>query len=117
MRAFIKSIDGKEVWKVVLKGWNPPQTPEASWISQENKVGNWKSKALYPIFNGVDSLEFRRSSRNFSRREAWNILETIHKETSIVKMSKVQMLITWFEILKIFVKVNQFLNFTLYFVI
>ena len=63
-------------------------------------AANANSKALNAIFCGVSSDEFHRISHITVAKEAWEILETIYEGTKKVKDTKLQMLTTWFEELK-----------------
>ncbi|MBA0826304.1 hypothetical protein Goarm_011169 [Gossypium armourianum] len=68
MKACIKSID-ERVWCLVLTGWqaftvnfevrNIPK-PKFEWTTKEERVVNVKSKALYVVFCGMNTLEFKR---------------------------------------------------------
>ena len=63
-------------------------------------AANANSKALNAIFCGVSPDEFHRISHITVAKEAWEILETIYEGTKKVKDTKLQMLTTWFEELK-----------------
>ena len=58
------------------------------------------AKALNTIFCGVSSDEFHWISHITIAKEAWQILETTYEGTKKVKDTKLQMLTTWFEELK-----------------
>src|ERR1044072_9485117 len=58
------------------------------------------SKALNAIFNGVDKNMFRLINTCTVAKEAWDILKTAHEGTSRVTMSRLQMLTTQFETLR-----------------
>ena len=64
-------------------------------------ASNANSKALNAIFCGVSPDEFRRISYITIAKEAWQILETIYEGTKKVKDTKLQMLTTQFEELRI----------------
>lgn len=57
-------------------------------------------KALIAIFCVVSQTEFRRIYSLTVSKEAWDLLEVTHEGTSAVKKSKLQMLTTRFEELK-----------------
>ncbi|XP_057444753.1 uncharacterized protein LOC130736999 [Lotus japonicus] len=61
-------------------------------------MGN--SKALNAIFNGVDKNMFRLINTCTVAKEAWDILKTAHEGTARVRMSRLQMLTTQFENLR-----------------
>ena len=49
------------------------------------------------IFNVVSMEKFKRISNVEITHTAWNILQTVHKGTKVVKINKLQQLITRFE--------------------
>ena len=61
---------------------------------------NANSKALNAIFYGVSLDEFHRISHVTIDKEVWKILETTYEGTKKVKDTKLQMLTTRFEELK-----------------
>ena len=63
-------------------------------------VANANSKVLNVIFCGVSLDEFHRISHITIAKEAWKILETTYEGTKKVKDTKLQMLTTRFEELK-----------------
>ncbi|PNX96616.1 gag-protease polyprotein [Trifolium pratense] len=111
MTAFLKQIDSK-TWKAVLRGWDHPVKvdkegkptlelkPEEEWSQEEDALALANSKALYALYNGVDKHIFRLIKKCASAKEAWSILQTIHEGTSKVKMSRLQLLTTKFENLR-----------------
>src|ERR1044072_1368422 len=113
MTAFLKSIDNK-TWRAIVKGWTPPvvkTTGESStttieykkeedWTKEEEEEAWANSKALNAIFNGVDKNMFRLINTCVVAKEAWEILKTAHEGTSRVRMSRLQMLTTQFETLR-----------------
>ncbi|PNX99503.1 gag-protease polyprotein, partial [Trifolium pratense] len=111
MIAFLKSMDSK-TWKAVLKGWDPPVImdkdgkptlelkPEEDWTKEEDELALGNSKALYALYNGVDKHIFKLIKKCVSAKQAWKILENVHEGTSKVKMSKLQILTTQFENLR-----------------
>lgn len=112
MRWFLKSLD-EDIWSSVEDGWTAPTTSSTSetvmettkksrsaWTTAELTLCNNNSKALNAIFNGVTAEEFRRIATCETAREAWLILETTHEGTQTVKSSKLQMLTTRFETLR-----------------
>ena len=57
-------------------------------------------KALNAIFASVNANQFKLISFCECARDAWNILQTAHEGTPLVKISKLQMLATRFEELR-----------------
>jgi hypothetical protein len=111
MATFLKSIDSK-TWKAVLKGWEPPVVldkdgnktdvlkPEEEWSKEEDEATLGNNKALNALFNRVDRSMFKLIKPCIVAKDAWCILETAHEGTSKVKMSRLQLLTTKFENLK-----------------
>ena len=113
MKAFIKSIDEK-AWLSILKGWSSPTVAiddmtddtivtlkyEETWTKAENTLANNNFKALNAIFAIVDATQFKLISVCESARDAWIILQNAHEGTSSVKISKLQMLASRFEDLR-----------------
>ena len=113
VKAFIKSIDEK-AWLSILKGWSPPIVAtdvttddttvtlksEETWTKAENTLANNNFKAFNAIFAIVDATQFKLISACESAMDAWIILQNAHEGTSSVKISKLQMLASRFEDLK-----------------
>ncbi|KAK2364451.1 hypothetical protein QL285_089320 [Trifolium repens] len=111
MTAFLRSIDSK-VWKVVLTGWDHPtyaskedtstgvQKPEVEWTPEEETAAHYNHKAIYGLFNGVDTSVFKLIKNCVSAKEAWEILQTCYEGTTKVKQSKIQHLTSKFEALR-----------------
>ena len=99
MRAFLCSIDDT-IWDTVEVGWTRPEAAKSTWDKAALAVANANSKALNAIFCGVSPDEFHRISHITIAKEAWEILETTYEGTKKVKDTKLQMLTTWFEELK-----------------
>ncbi|XP_022868632.1 uncharacterized protein LOC111388180 [Olea europaea var. sylvestris] len=105
MRAFLKSLD-EHVWISVQNGWKPPSsivsgnihlTDISLWTKDELAACNWNSKGIHALFMALSPEEFRRVSMCETAKEVWDILETTHEGTKIVKNSKLQMLASRFE--------------------
>ncbi|KAL5545252.1 hypothetical protein UlMin_009036 [Ulmus minor] len=105
MRSFLYSLDD-DVWFSILEGYKIPAevTEEGSipksrskWIIQEKRDSNMNSKALNALFCGVDDLNFRYIQNCKIAKEAWDKLEVAHEGTDGVKRSKLQMLTSQFE--------------------
>src|SRR4030043_1676698 len=111
MSAFLKSIDSK-TWKAMLKGWEHPVVvnaeglrtvvlkPEEEWSKEEDELALGNSKAMNALFNGLDKNIFRLIKHCTVDKDAWEILKIAHEGSSKVKMSKLQLLTTKFEELK-----------------
>ncbi|KAG2667762.1 hypothetical protein I3760_15G130800 [Carya illinoinensis] len=99
MRAFLKSLD-ERVWNAVVRGWTRPETNIDDWTKEEITNCNWNSKGLNAIFMAVSPEEFKRISMCEIAKEAWDILEVTHEGTKIVKNSKLQLLTSKFEEIK-----------------
>ncbi|KAK2359883.1 gag-protease polyprotein [Trifolium repens] len=111
MTAFLKSLDNR-TWKAVLRGWEHPKVKDANGIDTEElkpeedltpaedtlALGN--NKALNALFNGVDKNMFRLIKQCTVAKDAWEILKTTHEGTSKVKSSRLQLLYTKFENLR-----------------
>ena len=100
MRAFLCSID-ELVWDAVDIGQTKPEEAKSTWDKAALAASNVNSKALNAIFFGVFPDEFHRISHITIVKEAWEILETTYEGTKKVKDTKLQMLTTRFEELKI----------------
>ena len=99
MRAFLCSIDDA-VWDAVKAGWTRPKATKSTWAKAALVAANANSKALNAIFCGVSQDESHRISHITVAKEAWEILETTYEGTKNVKDTKLQMLTTRFEELK-----------------
>ena len=99
MRAFLCSIN-EAVWDAVEIGWTKPEAAKSTWDMEALAASNANSKALNAIFCGVSLDEFHRISHITIAKEAWQILEATYEGTKKVKDTKLQMLTTQFEELK-----------------
>ena len=99
MRAFLCSIDDA-VQDVVEVGWTKLEFAKSIWDKAALAAANANSKALNAIFCGVSPKEFHKISHITIVKEAWEILETTYEGTKKVKDTKLQMLTTRFEELK-----------------
>ena len=75
-------------------------TPKSEWDRAALALANANNKAINAIFYGVSTDEFHRISHVETAKEAWTILETTYEGTKKVKDTKLQMLTTRFEELK-----------------
>ena len=99
MRAFLCSIDDS-VWDAVEMGWTRPEATKSIWDKANLAATNANKKTLNAIFCGFSPDEFHRISHVTIAKEVWQILETTYEGTKKVKDTKLQMLITRFEELK-----------------
>ena len=99
MRALLCSIDDT-IWDAVKVGWTRPKAAKSTWDKAALAAANANSKALNAIFCGVSPDEFHRIPHITVAKEAWEILETTYEVTKKVKDTKLQMLTTRFEELK-----------------
>ncbi|XP_022889006.1 uncharacterized protein LOC111404428 [Olea europaea var. sylvestris] len=81
MRASLKSLD-ERVWDELIDC-------------------NWNSKGLHALFMSVSPEEFRRVLMCETAKEVWDILEIMHEGTKTVKNSKLLMLASRFEEIRI----------------
>ena len=88
------------MWDAGEVGWTKLEAAKSSWDKATLAAANANSKALNAIFCGVSPEEFHRISHITVAKEAWEILETTYEGTKKVKDTKLQMLTTRFEELK-----------------
>ena len=96
MRALLCSIDDT-IWDVVEVGWTRPEAAKSTWDKAALAAANANSKVLNAIFCGVSPDEFHKISHITIAKEAWEILETTYEGTKKVKDTKLQMLTTRLE--------------------
>ena len=99
MRAFLCSID-ESVWDAVDIGWIKPEAAKSTQDKATLPASNVNNKALNVIFCGVSPDEFHKISHITVAKKAWEILGTTYEGTKKVKDTKLQMLTTQFEELK-----------------
>ena len=73
---------------------------EEIWSKKEDNFANSYFKALNAIFIAVDVTQFKLISDCESAKDAWIILQNAHEWTPLVKISKLQMLASRFEYLR-----------------
>ena len=66
------------------------------------EAASFNSKAMNAIFNAISMEEFKRISNVKIAHIAWNILQTMHEGTKVVKINKLQHLTSRFESIKMF---------------
>ncbi|XP_065617297.1 uncharacterized mitochondrial protein AtMg00810-like [Quercus suber] len=81
-------------------GWTKLEAEKSTWDKAALAAANANSKALNAIFDGMSPDEFHMISHVTVAKEAWKILETTYEGTKKVKDTKLQMLTTKFEELK-----------------
>ena len=106
IKAFIQALDEK-AWRMVLIGrkqlmtkdnkGNTSLTPKVKWLTDDDMLANYNSKALNVIFNGVGADQIKLITTCESTKEAWEILQITFEGNSDVKRSKLLMLTTRFE--------------------
>ena len=109
MCAFLKSIDekGMEItsqrWKLPTKtdveGKIVPKDEE-DWTSEEDTFSTKNPRALNAIFNGVDPSQFKMISTAEVAKEACDILHVHFEGTHVVHESRLELLTTKFENLR-----------------
>jgi hypothetical protein len=97
MRFFLKSID---VWKIVETGWIKPEVAADEITIAQTSAWLSIDKALHALCQELSPSEFARISNCESAKDAWQILETTYECTKLVKSTKLQMLISKFEEIK-----------------
>ena len=93
------SID-ETIWDAVDVGWTRLEVAKFTWDKAALAAINANSKALNAIFCDVSPDEFHTISHVTIAKEAWQILEITYEGTKKVKDTKLQMLTTQFEELK-----------------
>ena len=93
------SID-ETIWDAVDVGWTRLEAAKFTWDKAALAAINANSKALNAIFCDVSPDEFHTISHVTIAKEAWQILEITYEGTKKVKDTKLQMLTTQFEELK-----------------
>ena len=87
MKAFLKSID-ERVWNSIEYGWEKPITLISEWQTSQKEAATFNSKTMNAIFNAAFIEEFKRMSNVEVAHIAWNILQTVHESTKVVKINK-----------------------------
>ena len=99
MRTFLCVID-ESVWDSIENRYVKPMITKSKWDKAALALANANSKVINAIFCGVSTDEFHRISHVDTAKEVWTILETTYEGTKKVKETKLQMLTTRFEELK-----------------
>ena len=99
VRAFLRFID-ESVQDTIDIGWTRLEAAKSTWDKAALVACNANSKTLNVIFCGVSLDEFHRISHITVAKEAQEILKTTYEGTKKIKDTKLQMLTTRFEELK-----------------
>ncbi|CAM8934719.1 unnamed protein product [Rhodiola kirilowii] len=109
MKCFLKSLD-ERAWKAVLTGWTEPTMenltgevvpkPEALWTEADDRASVGNSKAMNAIFSGVDENMMKLIINCEVAKEAWDILQMAYEGTDKVCNSRMQIVTTKFEEMK-----------------
>ena len=83
-------------------GWTKLVTPIAEWTDAQKEAASHNSKAMNAIFNVVSLEEFKKICNVEVAHTAWNIFQTVHEGTKVVKINKLQQLTFKFECIKMF---------------
>ncbi|CAM8999248.1 unnamed protein product [Rhodiola kirilowii] len=109
MKAFLKSQD-ELVWEAVEHGWTHPMTTDAGkvnllakdkWTEIQKSAEAANSKAMNVIFSGVDGKNLKMISTCEIVKEAWDVLQMAHEGTTKVKISRMEMVTSKFENLRL----------------
>ena len=74
--------------------------PKLEWDRGENEASENNARAMDSIFNAISTDEFHRITTCTSAKEAWDILQVTHEGTNVVKVSKLQMLTSRFDTIR-----------------
>ncbi|KAG7552427.1 Zinc finger CCHC-type [Arabidopsis thaliana x Arabidopsis arenosa] len=109
MQAFISNLD-EDCWNSIELGWEAPKVtdddgvvslkPRDKWTAAEKKLSSCNSKAKTAIYNAIDSSRFKLISQCASAQKAWKTLENMFEGTTSVKRTKLDMLASQFENLR-----------------
>ena len=109
MQAFISGLD-EECWSIIETGWSPPVIlddekvevlkPREKWTTAEKKASSCNSKAKTVIYNAIDACYFKLISQCVSAQKAWKTLKNMFEGTSSVERTKLDMLASRFENLR-----------------
>ena len=110
MSAYLSSM-GMKVWSSVQYGYEASMIEDATTkLSRLKKDSEWdvidrnnfeaNSVAINALYCALSMSEFHRVSSYTTDKEVWDILQITHEGTKTVKTSKIQMLTTRFEELR-----------------
>ncbi|KAA0035542.1 gag-pol polyprotein [Cucumis melo var. makuwa] len=86
---------------IIVDGVSVPKS-EVDWTDTEEQAFMVNARALNDIFNGVDLNVFMLINSCSSAKEAWKILEVAYEGITKVKISRLQLVTSKFEALKMF---------------
>lgn len=93
-------MDQSHAWFIVERGFVKPDGDIDKWSKVDVVNSNWKNRGISVIYNFVSANEFRCITDCETSKEAWDILEKTHDGSKNVKKSKLQMLTSRFEVIK-----------------
>ena len=99
----MESYSERMTHPVIIGADNQPTgelNPEEIWSKEDDELALANSKVLNAIFGGVDRNKFRLINMCEVAKDAWEILKTTQEGTSKVNMSKLQLLTSKFENLR-----------------
>ena len=109
---YLLKKQNEKVWNAVEFGWSPPEVLDKEgrptsviklkleWDRGDNEASENNARAMYSIFNAIITDEFHRIATCTLVKEAWDILQVTHEGTNAVKVSKLQMLTSRFEMIR-----------------
>ncbi|KFK28634.1 hypothetical protein AALP_AA7G025100 [Arabis alpina] len=109
MEAFISGLD-EDCWNEIEVGWSHPVVTDDKgveslkqrdkWTALEKKQASCNSKAKTALYNAIDSSHFKLISQCASAQKAWKTLENMFQGTNSMKRTKLDMLASKFENLR-----------------
>ncbi|KAK1558510.1 hypothetical protein Q3G72_003173 [Acer saccharum] len=110
MESYICQIHDR-AWMAVEDGYDLPMMtpagggqdvlkPKAQWNAQEFEASKWNRKAMHAIMCAMDENQYKLIQNTQIAKVAWDILQVAHEGTEVVKESKLQVLQTQFELLR-----------------
>src|SRR3954469_7202532 len=97
MRIYLQSFNLK-IWQIVESVFTPSTTPVGQWSNEEKKSMQTNAKAMNALFCALERNEFTRVFNCQTAHKIWHILEVKHEGTTIVKESKISVLVHKFEL-------------------
>ncbi|XP_073133813.1 uncharacterized protein [Henckelia pumila] len=109
MHITIKAMD-ERAWQSILTGWTPPKIqdfdgdyiakPKTSRTTEEAQISSFNAKALNAIFSTVDMRMFGLIADCVTAKDVWDFLQEHCEGTESVKRTRMRLLNTRFENLK-----------------
>ncbi|GFP79839.1 hypothetical protein PHJA_000127300 [Phtheirospermum japonicum] len=110
MLAYIKTMDERS-WRAILTRWEAPMRDDPDgdiilknkidWTAEELATSNANTKALNVIYSFVDVSLFEIISNIQTAKEAWEALQLFCEGSRGVQRTKLRMLATQFEVMRI----------------